>query len=177
MATSNLQLTQTMIKIRGKWTAVLQTFFEATARWRWSGGMSALRDWSSLKFSVHCLYKFGAWAVGRCCAVPGGRTSAGMASTAMTQDTFHLHLEFLKATTHMTVFVNDLHCAKVSVLWWFCASLNHNLAYILKVRCELKRVWKKYEDCPSETERCDFKKENILKKNRWIIKKNHQVTA
>lgn len=99
---------------------------------------------------------------------PGGRTSAGMISTAMTRDTFHLHLEFLKATAHLTVCVKDTHCAKVSVLWWFCASLNHNLAYILKVRCE---VWKKYEDCPSETERCDFKKENILKKKRKRKKK------
>lgn len=64
-----------------------------------------------------------------------------------------------------------MHCTKVSVLWWFCASLNHNLAYILKVRCELKRVWKKYEDCPSETERCDFKKEYIPKKKKMNNKK------
>lgn len=150
-----------MIKIRGKWTAVLQTFFEATARWRWSGGMSALKFFEVLRsLSVQVWRLSGRQMLCR----PRGRTSAGMISTAMTRDTFHLHLEFLKATAHLTVCVNDMRCAKVSVLWWFCASLNHNLAYILKVRCELKRVWKKYEDCPSETERCDFKRENMNNK-------------
>lgn len=152
-----------MIKIRGKWTAVLQTFFEATARWRWSGGMSALKFFEVLRsLSVQVWRLSGRQMLCR----PRGRTSAGMISTAMTRDTFHLHLEFLKATAHLTVCVNDMRCAKVSVLWWFCASLNHNLAYILKVRCELKRVWKKYEDCPSETERCDFKRENMNNKKR-----------
>ncbi len=112
-ATSHLWLTQ--IKIRGKQTAVLQTFFgcgnDGPVKVIWLHECS-----EGLKFSVRCLCRSGAWAVGRCCVVPDEKTSAAFGLHRLDTGHFIMHVALMTTATAAPCMTFVLPCTKVSVL-------------------------------------------------------------
>lgn len=185
-ATSNLRLTQ--IKIRGKQTAVLQTFFgcgnDGPVKVIWlherSEGLKFFEVLRSLSVQV---WRLSGRQMLRC---PRGKNISWGWSPSTRHGTHFIFMHVALMTTVSKSHRGTMHDFFFYICFAAKSQFSNGFVYLwtktwsksLKSDVNQRKYEKK---TPLETERSDFKMWNVLQKKKkkkiLIIKNNHQVTA